>query len=215
VEYVIDYNLLYQLTTSIVEMGIIASPYVDFQWVADYMLWDRMDKNQDSYSSDVPVYFNIDTGRAFLDQLSDMNKATSELIVEVGTERRPIAKRYWRYIDGNTIQLNISQIVPGQYYLRYNQQRVYNRSRLNITFEHRSATTVPLLLVASWVEVDKNQVIDVSGGLQYHQLRLSVSGARSVGFSGDFRIRSLTLKGLRLHGVGASVPGLTDNWSVW
>ena len=85
------------------------------------------------------------------------------------------------------------------------------QNNLNVVFEHRSSDTSTNLLSASWSPVSQNEAIDVSQtpAHQYHQLRLSVTDIRDLR---DFKLRSLVLKGLRLRGANAFVPGLTNNW---
>jgi len=202
-EYTVDYGLLYQVTTDLLDLsGITVSDYI---WLADYMLWDRMDKVQDAYESAIPVYFNPNNGRAGLVGESDQNKATSSLVIQDGTSTIIVAQRYWRFVDAKTIELDLAQLVRGaQYFLTHNELRVYPESRLTSVFEHRSGATELACLAASWSTVERNE--NVRNDHDFHQLRLSVTGIRDLR---DFRIRSLVLKGLHAFGANAWVPGLT------
>jgi len=139
-EYTVDYGLLYQITTTLLDLsGITASDYI---WLADYMLWDRMDKVQGAYETEVPVYFNPNNGRAGLAAESDQNKATSSLVIQDGTSTIIVAQRYWRFVDSQTIELDLAQLVQGaQYFLTHNELRVYLLSRLTAVFAHRSGAT--------------------------------------------------------------------------
>ena len=60
------------------------------------------------------------------------------------------------------------------------------------------------------MEVDRNENVSVhENSYDYHQLRLSISGVRDLS---DFRIRSLAMKGLHVHGASPLVTGLTNVW---
>jgi len=202
-EYTVNYGLLYQLTTNLLDLsGVTATDYL---WLADYMLWDRLDKVQGAYETEVPVYFNPNNGRAALPGESDQNKASSSLVIQDGTSTVIVAQRYWRFINSTTIELDLAQLVQGaQYFLTHNELRLYPESRLTATFEHRSGATDAACLAASWSTVERNE--NVRNDHDYHQLRLSVTGIRDLR---DFRIRSLVLKGLHVFGANAWVPGLT------
>jgi len=206
--YTIDYNLLYQLTTPVFPLG---SAYQDYAWWADYMLWDRMDAELGEYEATIPLIFNPDIGRAYLDQPSTMDKSVASLVYQNSADEREVAKRYWRFINDRTVEIDVSQFVRGaQYTLTHEEKRVYENSRLTVTFEHRSATTSVGVTGASWNEIERNENVTVDpNNHQYHQLRLSVSGIRDLR---DFRIRSLVLKGLHIHGTSPDVNGLTNVW---
>ena len=208
VVYTIDYNLLYQITTPVFPLG---AAYQDYAWWADYMLWDRMDAELGEYEATVPLIFNPDIGRAYLDQPSTTNKSVASLTYQNSADEREVAKRYWRFINDRTVEIDVSQFVRGaQYTLTHEEKRVYENTRLTITFEHRSATTSVGVTGAAWVEIERNENVTVDpNNHQYHQLRLSVSGIRDLR---DFRIRSMVLKGLHLHGVSPDVNGLTNVW---
>lgn len=206
----VDYELLYQVETNIIDLG---TSYQDYMWLVDYLLWDRFDKVEGEYETTTPLFFTIDTGRASLVNRSAMNYATANLYVQQATERRVIPKRYWRFEDDQTVSIDIGVLVKGQYYLEHKEVRVYPESRLTVTFEHKSATSSGGLTSATYSEVERNENIHVhqSTGHRFHQLRLSISGVRDLR---DFRIRSLVMKGLKLHGSSPSVEGLTNVWSV-
>ncbi|MDC1300012.1 hypothetical protein N8Z24_00740, partial [bacterium] len=207
--FTVDYDLLYQVTTTVLDLG---TTYQDYAWLSDYYLWQRLDKESDDYYAETPVYFNASNYRAALVNRSNANKATSNLIVQENTGEREIPRKHWRFIDNTTIEITAAYLVNGQYYLKHYEPRVYERSNLTVTFEHRSSTTSGGVTSASWVEVSKNDSIEVrqSPGHRFHQLRLTVLGIRDLN---DFKIRSLVLKGLNLHSSSPSVPGLTNLWT--
>lgn len=225
--YTLDYNPLFRVTTPTMDLGLIGgyghSPYghypyghpphfLNYVWLIDYYLWDRKDSVQDGYTNTVPVYFNANNGRAYLEAVSDMNMTTSTLFYQ-GEEEAEVPKEYWRYLKQNVIELNLGQLQEGvQYFLTYEEQRVYKESRLTVTLEHRYGANEAGCLAASWTERERNEVVpvyDATMAIQqpWHQLRLSVSGIRDLK---DFKIKSLVLKGLPLHDVIVGVPGITD-----
>jgi len=201
--YTIDYNPLYQITTLAMDLG---ANYQDYAWWADYYLWDRMDAVQGEYDAERFLTFNVTNGRAYLTQESTMDMSDATLWILNSTEQNEIPQRYWRFLDAKTVELDISQIVQdAQYLLVHKERRVYETSRLTKMFEHRSGTSAALCLAAAWTEIERNENVTVSNNHRYHQLRLSVSGIRSVL---DFKIRSLAFKGLHMYGSGATIPGL-------
>jgi len=206
--YTMNYNPVYQLTTPLLDLG---SPYQDYMWLADYLLWNRMEHNVLTREATVPVYFNRETRRAALDRRSNMDQAQASLYFEGPEERREISPANWRFVDPFTVSMDSSQYLEGaQYFLTHQEARMYVQNELTIKFEHRSGVDSSACLAASWVEIERNENVDVTqpaGGHVIHQLRLSVSGVRDLR---DFRMHSVLLKGLHLFGPGAYVPGLTN-----
>jgi len=207
--YTIDYGLLYQFTTPYIDLG---GNYQNYAWFADYYLWDRTDSVEGAYSTTTPVSFNSYNGRAYLTQKSTQDSSVSKLFVQDGTEYKEIPKRYWRFRDSKTVELDVAYIISGaQYYLEHEEARVYETSGLIIVFEHRSGANSSACLGAAWSEIERNENAYVHSGHQVHQLRLTVSSVRSVK---DFKIRSLVLKGMHIHGVSPDVNGLTNIWGT-
>lgn len=210
-KYTVSYGLLYQVTTPVIDLGV--STFRDYAWFIDYLLWNRMNKKLGEYLTVVPVFFNPNNGRAFLDKKSSMLIEDSRLYYQSSEEEVQIANRYWRFIDDKTIEIDASQLIKGaQYYLQHKEKRVYLDDQLDVKLEHRSGIDVSSCLSAIWVEKQRNENIDVmsnmlSGNQLIHQLRLSIIGVRDLR---DFRIRSLVLKGLHIHGINPNVPGLTN-----
>ena len=128
--YVIDYNLLYQITTE----PFTVNPYeLDYAWWADYCLWDRKDTIEGEYLAEVPLFFNADTGQAFLDRKSTMDKSVAKLYMQDTREQREIAQRYWRFLNSSTIEIDSSQLVTGsQYFLTHEESRSYEVSHLDV-----------------------------------------------------------------------------------
>jgi hypothetical protein len=208
--YTIDYGLLYQFTTPYLDLG--AGGYLNYAWYADYYLWDRMDSVEGQYETTTPIIFNLNTGRAYLSQKSMGESGLAKLFVQNGTEYIEIPKQYWKFRDSLTVELEPAYLIENaQYYLQHEEARVYEQSSLTVTFEHRSGTDSAACSVAAWTAVDRNENVTVYNGHVVHQLRLSVAGIRDVR---DFRIRSLVLKGLHIHGVSSYVRGLTNVWGV-
>jgi hypothetical protein len=119
-----------------------------------------------------------------------------------------VPQNSWRFLDSRTIEIDSAQLVTdAQYTLFHQEQRVYETSRLNISFQHRSGATSSACTSASWTDIERNEAISVIVGHEFHQLKLTVGGIRDVR---DFKIRSMVFKGLHLYGSGAYVPGLTD-----
>jgi len=133
-------------------------------------------------------------------------------MVQESTGVREIPKRYWRFIDNRTVEITSAYLVNGQYYLQHYELRVYEISNLSVVFEHRSSTTSGTVELATWSTVEKNDLVETrqSPGHRFHQLRLTVLGIRDLR---DFKVRSLVLKGLHLHGSSPDVPGLTNVWT--
>lgn len=201
--YTLDYNPIYQITTMGVDLG---AAYQDYAWWADHYTWDRHDSVQGEYDAERPIVFNSTNGRAYLTQESTMDMADASLWVQNTSEQREVFQRYWRFLDASTVELDLSQLVPdAQYILIHKERRVYETSSLVKTFEHRSGTNLAACLAAGWSEIERNENVTVANNHRYHQLRLTVSGVRSVL---DFKIRSMVFKGLHLYGASASVPGL-------
>lgn len=201
--YTIDYNLLYQVTTP---MYMLDATYQDFAWWADYYVWERFESIQGEYDSEVAVTFNSFNGRAYLRQQSTMDMTDAHLYVQNAFEQNEVPQRNWRFLNANTLEMDLSQYVSdAQYLLVHKERRVYETSDLTILFEHRSANTPAGCLAAAWVTTERNENVSVLGNERYHQMRMTISGIRDVR---DFKIRSMVLKGLHLYGAGASVPGL-------
>jgi len=204
-KYTIDYELLYQVQTPVFDLG---AAYEDYAWWADYFVWDRFDANQGSYAAEVPLTFNADTGLAYLDQASNKDYSTAKLMSYDANGAREVPQTKWRFTDAKTVYMNLSQYVAdAQYVLHHEENRVYQQSRLSVVLEQRSGSSYANCIAASWSEKKRNENVEVLGSLRYHQMRLRVSGLRSVL---DFKVRSLVLKGLHLYGSGASVPGLIN-----
>lgn len=207
--YTFNYNPLYRVTTPLLDLGALT--FQDYVWMADYMLWDRMEHNVIGRIVTVPLFFNLDTGRAILFHRSSMDMALSKLYIEEETGRREISTANWRFIDPTTVEMDASQFVSGAvYHLEHEEIRMYRQSELNILFEHRSGIDSTACLAASWNTVERNENVDVNqspSGHLIHQLRLSVSNIRDLR---DFRIRSLVLKGLHMFGANPDIPGLTN-----
>ena len=208
--FTIDYNLIYQVTTTVIDLQ---TTYRDYMWLADYYLWERLEKVQGEYYTETPLFFNSSTSRASLTKRSNAKKSTSKLFVQLAQEVVEIPKKHWQFIDDSTVEITASYLVNGQYYLQHYEPRVYPRSELNVIFEHRSAASALGVLAATWHTIDKNENVTVHqiAGHRFHQLRLSVSNIRDLS---DFRIRSLVLKGLHIYGTSPNVPGLTNVWTV-
>jgi len=206
--YSINYNPLFQITTPLIDLG---SLFQDYMWLADFALWDRMEHDPLSHEAIVPVYFTKETGQAKLHRRSDMVKTNSTLYYEDPNGRVEIYPSSWRFIDPFTVAIDTSQFVEGaQYYLEHGEQRIYPTSSLTVKFEHRSGVDSPACLAAAWSEISRNQNVTVhqpAGGHVIHQLRLSVSSIRDLR---DFRIRSVVLKGLHIHGATPYLQGLTN-----
>jgi hypothetical protein len=207
--FTIDYDLLYQETTTILDLG---ANYQDYAWFADYFLWERFDKVLGEYDAETPVYFNVENGRAYLARKSTANISLAKLVVQTSTDLLEVPKSSWRFIDSNTVEVDKVYLTNGQYYLTHQEKRVYEESRLAITFEHKSANTTGGLVGATWYEIDRNENVEVhqlTNPHRYHQLRITISGIRDLR---DFKIRSLVFKGLQIHGSTPSVNGLTNVW---
>jgi len=206
--YTFNYNPVYQLETPFINLG---APYQDYCWLADYMLWDRMEHNIVERVATVPIFFNKGTRRAALDRRSNMEQAHASLYFEGADETREISPALWRFIDAFTVDMDSSQYVQGaQYFLTYEQSRLYVQSGLTVLFEHRSGASVAACTGAAWAPIQRNENVDVNqaaGGHVIHQLRLSISSIRDLR---DFRLRSLVLKGLHLFGANPNVEGLTN-----
>ena len=208
--YTLDYNLLYQYTTHYIDLG---GAFQDYAWFADYFLWERMENEEVEYLNTVPVYFNFENGRAYLDASSDMDMSVAYLTRYDGTDVKQIAKRYWRFVNRTTIEIDTSQLIAtAQYFLTHNEVRVYEVSGITTVFEHRSGVDGASCSVAAWETIERNEnryVHQAAAGHQVHQLRLSVSGIRDVR---DIRIHSMVMKGLNIHGVNPDLNGMTTLW---
>ena len=128
--YEIDYNLLYRVTTT----TFTVDPYqLDYSWFADFCMWDRRDTIEGAYLSTVPIFVNQDTGQAFLDRKSTMNKQTARLYFQDSREQREVAQRYWRFINSSTVEIDSSQVIIGaQYFLTHEESRSYEVSHLDV-----------------------------------------------------------------------------------
>ncbi len=128
--YTFDYSLIYQITTE----PFTTNPYeLDYAWWADYCLWDRKDTIEGSYISESAVFFNADTGQAFLDRKSTMDKSVSKLYMQDTREQREIAQRYWRFLNSTSLEIDSSQLVTGaQYFLTHEESRSYEVSHLDV-----------------------------------------------------------------------------------
>jgi hypothetical protein len=206
--YTIDYRPIYQVTTPFLDLGTALQEYV---WFADSMLWDRMEHNKLTREAEVPIFFSQDTGRASLRYPSTMSKDTATLFYDTTDDRVEVSKLNWFFLNPYEVRMEASQYESGvQYYLSHDEVRVYPQSGLDITLEHRSGVNTPSCYGGSWRTLSRNQNVNVNqvgGPHTIHQLRLSIKGARSLK---DFRLRSLILKGLHIHGPNAITGGLTN-----
>jgi hypothetical protein len=165
--YTIDYKLLYRFTTPYIDLG---ANYQDYAWFADYYVWDRMDSVQGAYPTTVPLSFSSNSGRAYLTQESTQNSYVSKLFVQDGTEYKEIPKRYWKFRDDLTIEMDLAYIISGaQYYLEHEEARVYEESNLTIIFEHRSGANPVACSGAAWSVVERNENVMVHSGHLIHQ----------------------------------------------
>jgi hypothetical protein len=209
-EYTFNYNPIYRVTTPLIDLG--AATFTDYAWWADYMLWNRMEHNIIPRIVTVPLFFNPDQGRAVLPYRSSMDMTYAKLFLEDDLEIREISTANWRFIDPTTVEMDSSQVVEGALYrLEHQEIRMYNQNELTILFEHRSGYNSANCLAASWSTVARNENVHVHQNSPFghliHQMRLSVSSIRDLR---DFKIRSLVLKGLHLHGANPDVPALTN-----
>jgi hypothetical protein len=173
-------------------------------------MWDRMDHNKLTRQADVPVYFSLDSGKASLKYPSTTEQANATLYYDSVDGRVEVSKLSWYFLNPYEIKMDASQYEAGvQFFLQHDEVRVYPQSRLDIAFEHRSGADSTSCDSAAWVTIQRNRNIDVSQSPSHliHQLRLTISGARNLK---DFRIRSLVIKGLHIHGPNANVGGLTN-----
>jgi hypothetical protein len=209
--FTIDYSLIYQVTTPILDLATFNPNYTDYGWWADYALVERNESVQGSYLATTPIYFSVESGKAFLENRSDSDKSTAILKVQQAQEVREIPKRYWRFLNDFTLSIDKAFLAPGQYFLEHTEAKVYEQYNLEVVFEHRSGTTTANCESDTWVEISKNETLDIFQASPhiYHQLRISISNLRSVK---DFKLRSMVIKGLNLRGSSASVPGLTSLW---
>lgn len=211
--FTLDYDLIYQVETSLIDLP---PTFQDYMWLADYYLWQRYDKEEGEYYAETPVYFNVENGQASLPYRSNMERTTSRLYVQQSTEAREIPQRYWRFASDEIVQIDLAYLVDGQYYLQHYEKRCYENSNLTVTFEHKSGDSPANCTAATYATVERNSNVDVHQDRDgvttphdFHQLRISISGVRDLR---DFRLRSMVLKGLKIHGLSPDVDGLTDIW---
>lgn len=211
--YTIDYHLIYQVTSTVLDMPIVNASWHDYAWWVDYSIYERYDSVQGEFDATSQLFFNQDTGRAVLDKRSAANKSRSNLLLQQAEIQREIPKSYWRFVDDTTVEIDLNYLVNGQYFLQHQESRVYEQSRLNITFEHRSGATAVDCVSAAWSTVSKNSIVDIYQTTPhgYHQLRLSISGIRDLR---DFKMRSMSIKGLSMSGGVSAIPGLTST-TTW
>jgi hypothetical protein len=206
--YTINYNPLFQITTPYIDLG---GAFQDYAWFADFMMWDRMEHDPVSRLSTVPLYFKRDNGRAGLPRRSDMAKAAATLYYEAADGSVQVAAINWRFLDPFTVEMDPTGFIDGaQYFLTHGEVRIYPTSSLTVLFEHRSGVNTAACMLAPWLAISRNENVYVhqpTGGHVVHQLRLSVSSIRDLR---DFRIRSVVLKGLHIHGALPSLQGLTN-----
>lgn len=207
--FTLDYHLIYQVTSTVLDMPIVNASWQDYAWWADYSIYERYDSVQGEFDATSQLFFNQDTGRAVLDKRSAANKSRSNLILQQAEIQREIPKSYWRFVDDSTVEIDLNYLVNGQYFLQHQESRVYEQSNLNITFEHRSGATAVACIGASWSTIGKNSAVDIYQTTPhgYHQLRMSISGIRDVR---DFKLRSMSIKGLNMSGGSYAVTGLTS-----
>jgi hypothetical protein len=140
-----------------------------------------------------------------------MAKAAATLYYESATGTVQVAPINWRFLDPFTVEMDPTGFIDGaQYFLTHGEVKIYPQSSLWVRFEHRSGVNSAACLAAPWLDVSRNENVTVhqpSGGHVVHQLRLSVSSIRDLR---DFRIRSVVLKGLHIHGASPYLPGLTN-----
>jgi hypothetical protein len=163
------------------------------------------------YAIETPVFFNPDTGVAYLGGVSNINKSTSQLIVSINGVDDYVPQRYWEFLDESSIRIDIGRLRAGQYRLAHYEKRVYEASNMNVTFQHRSATTAIGITAISWTTIDRNTNIYVNQSPvhRYHQLRIKISSIRDLR---DFKLRGMFFKGLHIHGSSPNVNGLTNVW---
>jgi hypothetical protein len=213
-DYTLDYDVLYQVETGVIDLG---NEFEDYVWLADHCLYERQESEKGEYDEKVPVYFDRESGRALLDNPSTKNKSIAKLTLENGRETIEIPYNNWRFVTDLIIQIDSISVSSGQYYLTHKVKRVYERSNIDVVFEHCSSEVTTPGGFTAWKEISRNEAVSteiysLSQKHRYHKLRLTISKIRDTK---DFRIKSLVLKGLHLYGPDKNVPGITNIWSKW
>jgi|LSQX01.2.fsa_nt_gb hypothetical protein len=218
--FTISYDVFYQVTTPVIDLSVNGK-YRGYAWMADYCIHERPESEQKDYLRDALVFFDRSTGVALLENGSSIDNRNSKLFVQQASGLVEVSKRKWRFLDDFNLQIDTKFLVDGLYYLRYYEPRTYFKDYLHKVFEHRCGETENDCKAAEWVQIKKNEGVNVSDeyvipgmntNYPFHQLRLSVSGARDIR---DLKIRSLTIKGLNLNTENPSVEGLTNTWLGW
>jgi hypothetical protein len=194
--YTLSYSPLYQVTTPTLSLG---NAFKNYMWLADYL---RM--------TTVSLLVDPDNGIAELANASSLDKNTSTLYYETESGRREIPRTAWDYISDTLVQIDPAYYITRAIYIfTYSSRRMLHEKIATVKFEHRSGENSSACLAATWVEVQRNENVEVSPlGVDHamHQLRLSIGGITG---DQDFRIRSLVLKGLNIIGPSA-VKGLLN-----
>lgn len=200
-EYTIDYQALIQFESAAIDLSGTFSDYV---WYVDYHAWTRYEPEQVSVSRTAQAVFDPRTFRARLRDRSDRDKTATTLTENNGLDVRTVPTAGYRYVDNRTIQIASDEFnEDAVYFLKYNALRISPSQVPTVVVEYRRATTPVLLAAASYATIAKDDVLPAVG--RYLQLRISVSTVVDVR---DFRLTSVSAKGLGLIGAGLTVPVL-------
>jgi hypothetical protein len=195
--YTFNYNALIQFESAPIDLG---TSFADYMWLSDYCVWLRPEILPTRVLITTGIQPNT-SGKVTLSERSIMDTATATLIEDTGLSKNIIPSSQWKFLDANTIQIDSGIFNElGLYEFTYMAEVNHPNIGATNTIEIKSATSVPGLASATYIQVGHNTPIDQ---YRYHQMRVTLSDIRDLR---DARIQSLVIKGLNAFGVGGHIP---------
>lgn len=197
--YTIDYQALIRFESASIDL---AGTFADYIFYVDIHAWSRYESLLVTVARTSQVVFNPQTRRARLGDRSDQDKTTSSLIENDGLNVRTVPSVGYRYLDNQTVLIAPDQFnTDAIYFLTYQSLRANPTKVPTITIERRRAATLIALAAAPYAATEKDAVLPATG--RFLQYRVSISGIVDVR---DFRLSSVSAKGLNAFGVGGTIP---------
>lgn len=201
--YTIDYDVLIQAETEILDLG---ADFDDYLWLADASILVRTDNDVTSMRTIEQQLVVNAQFRATLGSASDADQTRATLTRDNGIVQEPVPEGDWRYINATTIEIDADAFDEDFIYtLEYVAIDNLFAAEASYVLEHRSATSAAAVSSATYSSVVIDQPIASNGGDRYHQLRITISGVTDVR---DIRVSSLGARGINLFGAAPSAPGI-------
>lgn len=199
-EYTLDYDVLMQVETAIIDLGSTSTEYI---WFVDAHVLRTLDQTVGERELTSSLTFDADF-TATLSTPSDQDKNSTVLIADNGVTQTVVADIDFDYTDQSTLTINPSVFNANSLYtLTYTSIFSSFVRSPDFTIEVRGSTSQALIPTTAYSVVNIDDPIN--NQLQFWQLRLSLSGVENTQ---DVQVHGLGLRGLRAFGLTPNAPGL-------